>query len=183
MTELEIMRRAKMYMDKLAQGIDPISGAEMPDDSVLNHVRLARCFFYVSDVLQQVIDNGGRIGSKQKKTEFILTPEQIAKMNLSETPLRITEFVDEIYKAAEDPEMKKLSTTVITNWLLEKGFLTKESRPDGKSRRIPTEAGKSIGLSAVTRQGQNGEYLAVYYSVDAQRFILDNLDAILQEKH
>ena len=25
MTELEIMQRAKMYMDKLAQGIDPIS--------------------------------------------------------------------------------------------------------------------------------------------------------------
>ena len=26
MTELEIMQRAKMYMDKLARGVDPISG-------------------------------------------------------------------------------------------------------------------------------------------------------------
>ena len=26
MTELETVQRAKMYMDKLAQGIDPISG-------------------------------------------------------------------------------------------------------------------------------------------------------------
>lgn len=56
MTELEVMQRAKMYMDKLAQGIDPITGNEMPEDSVLNQVRLARCFFYVSGVLQQVID-------------------------------------------------------------------------------------------------------------------------------
>lgn len=52
MTELETMQRAKMYLDKLAQGIDPISGDEVPEDSVLNNVRLARCFFYVSGVLQ-----------------------------------------------------------------------------------------------------------------------------------
>ena len=43
MTELEIMHRAKMYMEKLAQGIDPISDQEIPEDSVLNNVRLARC--------------------------------------------------------------------------------------------------------------------------------------------
>ena len=48
MTELETMQRAKMYLDKLAQGIGPISGQEIPNDSVLNNVRLARCFFYVS---------------------------------------------------------------------------------------------------------------------------------------
>ena len=60
MTELEIMQRAKMYMDKLAQGIDPISGQEIPNDSVLNNVRLVRCFFYVSRILDQVIANGGR---------------------------------------------------------------------------------------------------------------------------
>lgn len=30
MTDLEIMQRAKMYLDRLAQGIDPISGQEMP---------------------------------------------------------------------------------------------------------------------------------------------------------
>ena len=42
MTELETMQRAKMYLDKLARGIDPISGREIPNDSELNNVRLAR---------------------------------------------------------------------------------------------------------------------------------------------
>lgn len=51
MTELEAMQRAKMYLDKLAQGINPITNQEVPEDSTLNHIRLARCFFYVSDVL------------------------------------------------------------------------------------------------------------------------------------
>ena len=49
MTELETMQRAKMYLDKLAKGIDPITDQEVPEDSLLNNVRLARCFFYVSD--------------------------------------------------------------------------------------------------------------------------------------
>ena len=39
----------------------PISGQEVPEDSVINQARLVRCFFYVSGVLERVIDNGGRI--------------------------------------------------------------------------------------------------------------------------
>jgi len=182
MTELETMQRAKMYMDKLAQGIDPITGQELPEDSALNQVRLARCFFYVSGILDQVIQNGGTVGPKAKKIPFSLTREQISRINLSAFPLRITEFVDFLYQAAENPEMKKLSTTTITNWLLNKGFLISETGPDGKSRRIPTNAGLALGLHMQTRQGQYGEYSAVYYNAEAQKFLLDNLEAILQEK-
>ena len=79
MTELETMQRAKMYLDKLAQGIDPISGEEMEQDSVLNNVRLARCFFYVSGVLEQVIANGGEVGQVARNADFFITPEQLAQ--------------------------------------------------------------------------------------------------------
>ena len=59
MTELEIMQHAKGYLDKLARGIDPITDREAPEDDVINNVRVSRCLFYVSDVLRQVIENGG----------------------------------------------------------------------------------------------------------------------------
>ena len=48
MTELETMQRAKMYLDKLSRGIDPITGNEVPEDTVLNNVRICRCLHYVS---------------------------------------------------------------------------------------------------------------------------------------
>ncbi|HIT79139.1 MAG TPA: hypothetical protein IAC40_02520, partial [Candidatus Faecivivens stercorigallinarum] len=67
MTELDILIHAKDYIDKLAQGIDPISGQEVPEDSVINQARLVRCFFYVSGVLQKVIDNGGTVVQPPKK--------------------------------------------------------------------------------------------------------------------
>lgn len=182
MTELETMQRAKMYMDKLAHGIDPISDQEIPDDSVLNNVRLARCFFYVSDVLGKVIANGGAIGSKPKLLPFVIDPEQISKIQISREPVLVTQLVEMITAAIDNPQMKKLSTTVITNWLLEKGFLEKQIGQDGKNRRIPTQNGSMIGLITETRQGQYGEYQAVFYSAQAQQFVLDNLSAMLAEK-
>ena len=84
--------------------------------------------------------------------------------------------------AADNPQMKKLNTTVITNWLLKKGFLEKETDPEGKSNRVPTSAGLGIGLFSQSRQGKYGEYQAVFYNLQAQRFVLDNLDAMLTEE-
>ena len=57
MTELEKMQRAKMYIDKLANGIDPVSDELIGDQEVVNQVQIARCLFYVSGVLEDVIEN------------------------------------------------------------------------------------------------------------------------------
>ena len=182
MTELETMQRAKMYMDKLAQGIDPLTNQEVPEDSTLNNVRLARCFFFVSEVLEQVIANGGVIGGKPKLQPFAVDVEQLSKVQISQDPVRVTQLVEIISAVVDNPQMKKLNTTVITNWLLAKGFLEKQTGLDGKSRRIPTQNGFMIGLSTQTRQGQYGEYQAVFYNAAAQQFVIDNLLDILQEQ-
>lgn len=185
MTELETMQRAKMYMDKLANGIDPIKDTELPGDSALNNVRLARCFFYVSDVLGRVIENGGNVGAKPKTPklpEFSATAEAVARVPISQEPLRITQFVEHINAVLGNPQMKKLSTTTITNWLLSKGILEKRAGADGNAQRLPTETGIMLGLFMEVRRGQYGEYTAVLYGAEAQKFILDNLEAILEEK-
>lgn len=179
MTELEIMQRAKMYMDKLAQGIDPISGREVPEDSALNNVRLARCFFYVSGILEQVIANGGEV-RKPSKDSFYMTEEELQRVRPALEPVRITQFVDLLMAAINDPNRKRLNAATVTNWLLEKGFLTKQQGADGKSVRLPSETGMQIGLFARIYQGQNGEYQSVFYSTEAQRFLLEHLPEILR---
>ena len=180
MTELETMQRAKMYLDKLAQGIDPISRQEIPKDSVLNNVRLARCFFYVSGILDQVIANGGRVISGEKN--FYITQEEISRLQPSQEALRITQFADRITDGVHDPARKRLKATTITNWLIEKGFLEKRVDEAGKSKRLPTAAGERLGLSVREMQGKAGPFQAVYYGVNAQRFILDHLMDILWEE-
>ena len=136
MTELEKMERARMYLDKLANGIDPITDEELPNDTVLNNVRLARCFFYSADILRRVIENGGEIKApkKPKLSAFSITPEQKAAFQISYTPLRISEIVERLNAIVDTGTVKKLSTTAITGWLVEKGFLCDLMLPMDKSR-------------------------------------------------
>ena len=80
------------------------------------------------------------------------------------------------------PARKKLKTTTITGWLIEKGFMVKQADADGKSMRLPTAIGERIGLTVKPREGRYGIYQAVYYSAEAQRFVLDHLQEILQDQ-
>ena len=177
MTELETMQRAKMYLDSLARGIDPITGREVPEDSVMNNVRICRCLHYVSGILEQVIANGGAVG---EKAPFSISRDKLSGIMLSQQPVRISEFTETINRAADDPSRKRLRATDITNWLLERGFLQKEPGPDGKQRRAPTDMGLRAGITAQMQQGQNGYYLAIGYDANAQRLILDHLEEILK---
>lgn len=188
MTELEKMQRAKMYLDKLANGFDPITDVEMPEDSDLNNIRLSRCFFYVSDVLRQVIENGGEITPKKtpraprapKRPEFYLPPEKLLEFPFSAMPLTVSELTTRLNQLIEDETMKKITVSVITGWLLNKGFLEVQESLDGRRNRLPTKQGEDIGLSTDIRVGQYGEFRTVLYHEAAQRFIIDNLDVMLE---
>ena len=181
MTELETMKRAKLYLDKLAQGLDPITDQEFPEDSTLNNVRLARCFFYVSDVLGQVIANGGVVGQVNKTQDFAITPEQLAMVQICDHSVRVTEFTDALYRAVNNPGMKKLSATKITDWLISRGLMSKETGADGKPHRVPTERGLQLGMSTRLRQTRDGEYRAIYYDRKMQMFLLEHLWEILSD--
>ena len=184
MTELEILQRAKMYMDKLANGIDPITDREAPEEDIINSVRLSRCFFYVSDVLRQVIENGGVVGKKPKAPQptlpFALTYEQARRFEFFYAPVSVTVLAQRINELRENADMKKLNYGSITQFLERAGMLTVVEGVSGKKTRRPTEAGRSLGISTAERTGQNGTYTAVLYDQSAQRFILDNLDAIIE---
>lgn len=73
MTELEKIAYARSFIDKLANGINPLDDTPVPESDIVNNIRLSRCFFYVSDILRQVIENGGTVPKKkrsQKKSVF-----------------------------------------------------------------------------------------------------------------
>lgn len=133
-------------------------------------------------MLGQVIANGGVIGGKPKLQPFAICGEQLARVQVSQEPVRVTQLVEMISASVDNPQMKKLNTTVITNWLLEKGFLEKRTGLEGKTSRVPTHNGLLIGLSTEIRQGQYGEYQAVFYNAAAQQFVLDNLPAMLAQR-
>lgn len=52
--EIERLQRAKMFMDYLANGVDPVSNTDA-DVNTLQNEQVIACFKYVSDVLARSI--------------------------------------------------------------------------------------------------------------------------------
>lgn len=178
MTELEKIAYAKSFIDKLANGINPLDNTPIPTDDLINNVRLSRCFFFVSDILRQVYVNGGIIQPTSAKIPFYITDQQLQKFNYSDIPITISEIANRIYAIAENEYMQKLSYKKIHLWLLNIGMLSLQNS-NGTTFKRPTEQGNQLGIIVETREGTRGKYQVVLYNKNAQHFILNNIKNIL----
>ncbi len=182
MTEIEKIAYARGYIEKLANGINPLNDQPVSDSDLINNVRISRCLFYVSDLLRQVEEQGGIVGKavKEKKAPFWLDYDARLKFRFSETPIAISEITKRINDLIDAEQMKKISYKHILEWLIELDALTVVTDVNGKSAKNPTPRGEELGISTEQRQGQNDVYTVVVYNREAQQFILDNLDAVVE---
>lgn len=180
MTELELVQHAKTYIDKMANGLDPLTGEPVKEGDLVNNVRISRCLFYVSGILEKVVANGGYVGTKPKvvREPFFLPEEALASFRFSDVPIPVSELAARLNILKQKENMKDLPAAKIADWLVRTGFLTIRLDQQGKKRKYPTEQGVSLGLSVERRSGQYGEYDMVLYNRAAQQFVVDNLDAI-----
>ena len=210
MDKLRIIQHAQGYMDKLSLGIDPISGTPVPEDSTLQQERLQKCFRFVSDILEELIQNNGSISlseaqnaisdpvaeatnspapaaltTPQQIQRIEVTPQQIQRIEVTPTPILPSDFVKKIGAALDSDAKKKVTLARINRWLLKKGYLaeTKVRTIVNKSVKIATPLSAEIGV---------GEHLIVdkktgeakpqlFFSEDAQKFILNNINNIDNE--
>lgn len=183
MTELEKMQRAKMYIDKMANGINPIDNTTAGETDIINNIRISRCLFYVSGVLRQVIENNGVISkTNSKKSQFFLSDESINKYVFSSKPISISEVAKRLNNLADLEACNKLKYSSIVSWLMSIKALELKETTDGKSVKRPTQRGMKLGITTEIRTGMNGDYTVVVYNNNAQQFIIDNLEAIISNK-
>lgn len=182
MTEIEKIEYAKNFIDKLANGINPLDDTPVKKDDVVNNVRLTRCFFFVSDILRQVIENGGAEPKRKKKSTklaFYLSPDQLADFVYSNKPVSISEIATRLNELRDTEDMKKINHRHLTSWLIEIGMLKEETDVNGKTVKRPTENGNELGIFIDERQGRSGEYIVTVYNLNAQAFIIDNMESIM----
>ena len=183
MTELEKIAYAKSFIDKLANGINPLDDTPIPNDDIANNVRLSRCFLYVSSILQKEIDRESKKEKKEKKSrlvDFSITYEQLQNFEYSSKPISATVLAKKINQLVECENMRKLSYRQITGWLLNIGMLEYKDIGNGKMKRQPTSQGDEVGIVLeFWEKGPGRKYSVIMYSETAQRFILDNIDAVI----
>ena len=186
MTELEKIEYTKSFIDKLANGINRLDDTPIPNDDIANHVRISRCFFYVSSILQKEIDRERRRVSKEKKIEllpFSITPEQLQQFEYSSTPVSVSTMGKKInWLVREDIEemrIKKFSYKKINYWLHAIGMIEWREWTKGKFKRFPTPEGEAIGLVLQIWENYGRRSPVIYLTEEAQHFIIDNIEAVM----
>lgn len=166
---------AKDWILKLANGINPLDGSPIPEDDIVNNVHISRCLFYVAELLGTPQIKGNK-KSKEYENEFYINPEDFDKVNIVERT-GIANFVREINQLIPE-NTRPISYGKILNWLIANGYLEEVEVDNFGKRKNPTPSGCAVGISAGLREGTKGQYWAVEYNSNAQRFILSNINAI-----
>lgn len=175
---LDLLKHAKDYIFKMANGINPLTGESVSDSDLINNVKVSRCLFYVNNILEEILLNGGISKSKSKKIKFYMDRETINKYEIVDYDLPISKIVKKINDLKITDEMKNLKTTDVTKWLMNIGLL-EEVLFNDKKRKKPTDLGKSMGMYIEHRVGMHGGYDIVIYKRNMQEFIIDNFENLL----
>ena len=186
MNEAEKIEYAKMFIDKLANGINPLDDTPIPEGEIVNHVRLSRCFFYISGILQKDIERERKKMPKEKNAErlpFSITPEQLQKIVYSTQPISVTSMGRKInglvWEEIAEKRMEKFSYRQINYWLHNMGLIEWREWGNGKLRRFPTADGEAIGLVLEIWENYGRSSPVIYLTEAAQRFIVDNIEAVM----
>lgn len=171
---------AILYVQRIAEGYNPITNEEADEDTVLNNPHVIRCMYFVKNVLEEVRRNDGKMALTKTRSKKIAFPFEVLKEFTYQEDTSISYLLQQIHKPLEGMNVKKISTQVVTNWLKKAGYLTEEYHPEVKKvSTMPTEKGKELGIYTEVRMFSTHAYLSVIYNQNAQEFIVKNLEMIV----
>lgn len=171
--EIAKMLWAKMNMDLLSNGVDPVYNTDV-DVNTLHNEQIISCFRYISDILARDIYEAET--SIKKKDEFYITDEQIAELTTYSYKCKVSELAAEINRVTEENKTKKLPATWINDWLEAEGYLCQSDL----NSRIATEKGQQLGITSEHRQRDNGdEYYINFYTEHSQSFVFQHIEDII----
>ena len=151
------LKTAQEWIEKLANGINPLTSEPVKEDDIVNNVHISRCLFFVSEMLKKVKTTEY---SSDGKKPFMITSQEAEKIAIS-APCGIAQFMRAVNEGINN------------------GYLYEASK-DGKHKtNLPTEKGNQIGITVRSQQNLEGqEFQQVVYDATAQRFILRNIGSI-----
>ena len=176
-TELEKMERAKMYIDKMSEGINPVTNTYAGENDTINNERISRCLSYVSEILGKVIANDGKVGKsvKANRNRFFITDEQRKKFSPRTKNCFADDIAQDINAITKENNTTKFHGQWIREWLYSIGMMI-----SSQQSKTVTEAGEAVGIISEQRYNDNkGEYYVSVFTPEAQIFIMDNIETII----
>lgn len=178
--DIEKIKKARIVLDKMANGINPIDGSKIEQESFLDDPRIIRCLFYVNEILQMVID--GSLADKnldRKKLPFVITEEEKQQVEFPEGSIGVNAFSQCINKVINPHRSKKLSGMELNRQLKKMGILAEEVDEQGKKKTILPPESMKYGIHTELVNYNGNEYEKVVFNSKGVHFLLENLEKIM----
>ena len=194
MEKIELVKRAKMYLKLLGDGVHPVTGDVIPEDSAFMDEKIKRCFSFISQILDEYIELSEKVEKLEsgkektiivasKKQEFSITQEQCDSIRLSKKPITVLSFMKNINSVIDSDSMEKLTSTRINKWLTNRGLVTTSKVQTMVSKTVykPSDFATQIGIiEEETVDKKSGELKTqLKLGESAQLFIIENLRDII----
>lgn len=183
MSSENLITKAIAYLNALSSGVNPYTGTK-PTPEDFDDERLKRLFRFVAGVLSEQgkeMKKGVVMGANADPRPYFdaekISPE---KIEISETPIGVNTLARNICASFDPMEMQGISGATIADWLASKGYLKIENS-GGKKRKVLGWKCSELGLTEIEGvHNESGEkYVKILYPPQAQRFVIENLKAIV----
>lgn len=174
---------AYLHVTRMAMGLNPTSDESIAAESALNNPEVIRTMFFVKDILEKVAKYGIPCAKKTSRpNQKVAFPEDIKKKYVPQGKTSIVRFLKAMYEMTEEGDIKPVSPKAIQGWLLLGGYIEEAHDEEiNKDYKKVTEKGLSIGLSneKVINGFQGRSYVSLIYDKNAQQFVIDNMEKII----
>lgn len=178
MYDIKLVRRAKLYADAMAQGINPLNGDYVNEQDSLAQEKIQNCMIFISQILDNVITGGGKV--KKSKTSFSITSEQKSRIETSEEPVGVNELAKRINAVIDADKMRTVSGTKIASWMVKNGYLDVVTIDDNKTIKTVNSKSAAFGISVRDKVNlDTGDtYKQPVYNKFAQQYIVQHIEEI-----
>ena len=187
MNRTQQLQKAKFYMEMMACSMDPTT-QEFVEDTILQKKEVKEMLDFISSILDEMLNSEEDYNDKyHKKVDFKPELIDLNKVELSESPIDLKNFVKRVNSLVDSKVMQRLKGKKITEWLIESGILYNKKVSVVKEINVvsTTEKAEEYGvLINNTIDEETGEIDEGFLlSKKAQEYILDNLQTILADKY
>ena len=194
MERIALVERAKMYLQLLSNGVHPVTGQSIPQDSAFVDPKVKRCFSFISEVLDEYVELKAKADQLEKdrnkntivvakKQVFSITQEQCNSIKLSKEPISVMAFMKNINEVIDVETTEKLSSTRINKWLTNRGLVTSEKVQTVTNKTIykPSDVAVRIGITEESFVDRKIGEVKTQIKLEerAQLFIIENLEEII----
>ena len=192
--ENELLKRAIIYLQSLSNGFNPLDGKRVSPSDIVMDPKISRCLAYSASRLENELEAQYQPNwtprtprapreprepreTKPKKPRFAITDENRSLLHASDKPMPATNFMRMLTEQACGEGTRSIGYSTFVKWMASIGML----EPDENGKMRPTEQGSALGIFVEERvREESGEhYSAVLYPADAQQFIIDNIDSLV----